>query len=106
MEFGGPFIQTVLTAGVGFCIGWYIRSTSAVKKAIISVPQLARGNMKLVLVVRNDLGMTKGKVAAQCSHATLGCYKDAMKTCPDIVSTWERWGQMKIVLKAPDLDTL
>ena len=27
---------------------------------------------KMVLVVRNDLKMGKGKAAAQCSHATLG----------------------------------
>lgn len=26
----------------------------------------------MVLVVRNDLKMGKGKAAAQCSHATLG----------------------------------
>jgi len=30
------------------------------------------GRNKLILVVRNDLKMTKGKIAAQCSHATLG----------------------------------
>jgi peptidyl-tRNA hydrolase, PTH2 family len=28
-----------------------------------------------VLVVRTDLGMSSGKIAAQCSHATLACYK-------------------------------
>lgn len=30
---------------------------------------------KLVLVVREDLKMTSGKIAAQCSHATLGIYR-------------------------------
>ena len=34
---------------------------------------------KLVLVVRTDLGMTKGKIAAQCSHATLACFKTLQK---------------------------
>ena len=28
---------------------------------------------KMVLVVRNDLKMGKGKIGAQCGHATLGC---------------------------------
>lgn len=28
-----------------------------------------------VLLIRTDVGMEKGKVAAQCSHATLGAYK-------------------------------
>ncbi|UKZ69278.1 uncharacterized protein TrAtP1_010288 [Trichoderma atroviride] len=37
---------------------------------------------KLVLVVRTDLGMTKGKIAAQCSHATLACYKALARADP------------------------
>uniref|UniRef100_A0A0A9DCY0 peptidyl-tRNA hydrolase n=1 Tax=Arundo donax TaxID=35708 RepID=A0A0A9DCY0_ARUDO len=32
-------------------------------------------DFKMVLVVRNDLKMGKGKIAAQCSHATLGLFK-------------------------------
>lgn len=28
-----------------------------------------------VLIVRSDLNMSSGKIAAQCSHATLACYK-------------------------------
>ncbi len=52
----------------------------------------------MVLVVRNDLKMGKGKAAAQCSHATLGCYKKAMKF-PRILKNWEYMGQAKIALK-------
>ncbi|KAI1506302.1 peptidyl-tRNA hydrolase PTH2-domain-containing protein [Biscogniauxia marginata] len=62
---------------------------------------------KLVLVVRTDLGMTKGKIAAQCSHATLACYKslsrrssspsDAIST--SILRRWERLGQAKIAVQ-------
>ena len=29
----------------------------------------------MMMAVRNDLGMTKGKIGAQCGHATLGAYK-------------------------------
>jgi peptidyl-tRNA hydrolase len=29
-------------------------------------------DVKLVMVVREDLKMTKGKIGAQCGHATLG----------------------------------
>ncbi|TBU64837.1 peptidyl-tRNA hydrolase II [Dichomitus squalens] len=37
---------------------------------------------KMVLVVRTDLGMTTGKIAAH--HATLACYKALQKTNPAI----------------------
>ena len=52
----------------------------------------------MVLVVRNDLKMGKGKAAAQCSHATLGCYKKALKF-PRILREWEDMGQAKVALK-------
>ncbi|KXN71807.1 PTH2-domain-containing protein [Conidiobolus coronatus NRRL 28638] len=54
---------------------------------------------KLVLVIRTDLGMTKGKVAAQCSHATLACYKDSMENNEEVLEEWEYNGQPKITLK-------
>ncbi|RFU80703.1 peptidyl-trna hydrolase 2 [Trichoderma arundinaceum] len=59
---------------------------------------------KLVLVVRTDLGMTKGKIAAQCSHATLACYKALARADPSsperkLLSRWERFGQAKIAVQ-------
>ena len=54
---------------------------------------------KIVFVVRTDLGMTKGKIAAQCGHATLACYKRASKLDPKLVQRYERQGQPKIALK-------
>ncbi|OXU21961.1 hypothetical protein TSAR_010808 [Trichomalopsis sarcophagae] len=53
---------------------------------------------KLVLVVRNDLKMGKGKVAAQCAHAAVAAYKLAKKQ-PAILKAWEYNGQTKITLK-------
>ncbi|QSS64403.1 peptidyl-tRNA hydrolase [Histoplasma capsulatum] len=57
--------------------------------------------VKLVLVVRTDLGMGKGKIAAQCSHATLACYKYYLLRAPDspILKRWERGGQAKVALQ-------
>ncbi|KAI5777496.1 peptidyl-tRNA hydrolase PTH2-domain-containing protein [Geopyxis carbonaria] len=55
---------------------------------------------KMVLVVRTDLGMTKGKIAAQCGHATLMCYKAALRAAPALVRRWEQRGVAKIALQA------
>lgn len=54
-------------------------------------------NSKMVMVVRSDLGMGKGKIAAQCCHACLGAYKRA--ATQDDSFFWERFGSTKIVVK-------
>ena len=51
---------------------------------------------KMVLVVRTDLEMGKGKACAQCGHATLAAYKQATKLSPLIVKQWEKYGQTKV----------
>ncbi|KAF3014438.1 hypothetical protein E8E14_008072 [Neopestalotiopsis sp. 37M] len=66
---------------------------------------------KLVLVVRTDLGMTKGKIAAQCSHATLACYKKlaaASSSSPGgrYLRRWERHGQAKIAVQIKSQEEL
>ncbi|KAK2796560.1 hypothetical protein FQN50_009505 [Emmonsiellopsis sp. PD_5] len=60
-----------------------------------------REEVKLVLVVRTDLGMGKGKIAAQCSHATLACYKYLLSKSPNspLLKRWERGGQAKVALQ-------
>jgi PTH2 family peptidyl-tRNA hydrolase len=42
-----------------------------------------------------------GKIAAQCSHATLACYKYYHSQSPDspILKRWERGGQAKVALQ-------
>ncbi|GAA5827733.1 hypothetical protein JCM5353_002286 [Sporobolomyces roseus] len=61
---------------------------------------------KLVLVVRTDLNMNKGKIAAQCGHATLACYKSLNRSNPGLVNHWERTGQAKIAVKCDSEDEL
>ena len=56
---------------------------------------------KMVLVVNQELGMGKGKIAAQCGHASVGCYKKASKVCPSGLRAWEYTGCAKIALKCP-----
>ncbi|KAF4527146.1 hypothetical protein B566_EDAN007215 [Ephemera danica] len=58
-----------------------------------------RGDYKMVLVVRTDLKMGKGKIAAQCSHAAVAAYKQARRWHPAALEEWENSGQAKITLK-------
>lgn len=53
---------------------------------------------KLVLCVRTDLKMTKGKTAAQAGHATLGAYKKARQLDPGAVARWTAGAQPKIAV--------
>ena len=56
------------------------------------------GECKLVLCVRTDLGMSRGKIAAQAGHATLGAYQKAKRMAPGMVRRWEQAAQPKIAL--------
>jgi peptidyl-tRNA hydrolase, PTH2 family len=51
--------------------------------------------MKQVIVVRKDLGMRKGKMVAQGSHASLGAYLDCSVADRE---EWMQTGQTKICL--------
>ena len=55
--------------------------------------------MKMVFLVRTDLGMGKGKIAAQVAHAAVELYKKAMHKCPEKLRVWESEGAKKVVLK-------
>ncbi|KAF9459472.1 peptidyl-tRNA hydrolase, partial [Collybia nuda] len=50
-----------------------------------------------VLVVRTDLGMSSGKMAAH--HATLACYQTLQSTNIPLLRQWERSGQAKVALR-------
>jgi PTH2 family peptidyl-tRNA hydrolase len=56
-------------------------------------------SLKQAIVIRSDLGMGKGKLAAQTSHASLSAYKKCERENPDDANAWEGEGQKKIVLK-------
>lgn len=91
-EFLSPFV-TGLMIGAGVSYGY--RNI----RPLLSGPLNALStNNKLVLVVRNDLGMTKGKIAAQCSHASVECYKAAIQYKPQAAKMWLLTGQKKIVV--------
>jgi PTH2 family peptidyl-tRNA hydrolase len=54
---------------------------------------------KQTIVMRADLKMGKGKLAAQSSHASLSAYKSVVRSHPEVARAWEAEGQMKVVLK-------
>lgn len=91
--------------------------------------------VKLMLIVRTDLGMTKGmneqaicslynfddyigpfaiadntigKIAAQAGHATLACYKYLLNHLPSapLLRRWERGGQPKIAVQVKSEEEL
>jgi len=52
--------------------------------------------MKQAIVVRTDLKMDKGKIAAQCAHASISSFLKANDVDKNI---WIREGMKKVVLK-------
>ncbi|XP_016938060.1 probable peptidyl-tRNA hydrolase 2 [Drosophila suzukii] len=56
-------------------------------------------NFKMVLVVRNDLKMGKGKIAAQCGHGAVGAYQRAVVRTPRLLRAWENCGCAKIAVR-------
>jgi PTH2 family peptidyl-tRNA hydrolase len=53
--------------------------------------------MKQAIVARTDIGMGRGKLAAQVAHASLSAYEDADQRTRN---AWKGSGQKKVVLKA------
>ena len=60
-------------------------------------------NLKQVILVRQDLKLPKGKLAAQVAHASV---EAILKSHPDIIEDWRREGMKKIILKVKDKEEL
>ncbi len=58
---------------------------------------------KQVILIRQDLKLSKGKMASQASHASVEC---VLKSNRDDVDKWRRQGMKKVVLKVKDLKEL
>lgn len=116
----GPFTLGILAGvGCGLCLGWHLsgrlgRSPRSMMAALGNNAGAGSeasvmgesGEFKMILVVRSDLKMGKGKVAAQCSHAAVSAYKQVQRRNPELLKQWEYCGQPKVVVKAPDEDCL
>ena len=54
---------------------------------------------KMIIAVRNDLKMSKGKIAAQAGHAAVSASEYARKNRPEWWTPWIMEGQCKIAVK-------
>ncbi|EER05649.1 conserved hypothetical protein [Perkinsus marinus ATCC 50983] len=67
--------------------------------------------LKMVIAVRMDLQMGKGKIAAQCCHAAVRSYQKLCTPTSDaywtrVKEAWENGGQRKVVVKVPNEEVL
>ncbi|XP_072022280.1 peptidyl-tRNA hydrolase 2, mitochondrial-like [Amphiura filiformis] len=111
-------VNVLVSLAAGSLMGWLLRGKFSRQQALQAAAIAAEtaeteshvmgelGEYKLILVVRNDLKMGKGKVAAQCSHASVSCYKQIAKKNPDMLKQWEFYGQPKVVTKVQDEESL
>jgi PTH2 family peptidyl-tRNA hydrolase len=58
--------------------------------------------IKQVIVVRTDLKMGKGKLAAQVAHAALASAEESMGRHASWYREWKDQGQAKVVVKGAD----
>jgi len=91
--------------GIGFLCGRHKKCSPKVDAIVESVENNVSamcdtgGEHKLILVIRMDLKMGKGKMAAQCSHAAVSAYKRLEKDNPVMLKKWEFCGQPKVAVK-------
>ncbi|CAI2728018.1 unnamed protein product [Schistosoma spindalis] len=117
------FLTSIMSGGIGVFVGWCIfrrRGSSANLASKLTHFMPVPGKMKLVLIVRSDLKMGCGKIAAQvsyllillmspvlkCSHAAISCYEEIIEKNPGILKAWEEQGQPKIVLKVDNYEEM
>ncbi|KAL4711893.1 hypothetical protein ACJJTC_006062 [Scirpophaga incertulas] len=87
-----------------FALKQYFGSFSKAAKTVQKFS--SNSEYKLVLVVRTDLNMSKGKIAAQCGHAAVGAFEKALKRDPESLKVWQMTGQAKIALKTDSVDEI
>jgi PTH2 family peptidyl-tRNA hydrolase len=69
-------------------------------------PISVSGEVKMVIIVRTDLKMSKGKLVSQACHAAIETYEMARRKNPALCSRWRQQGGKKVVLKVSSLTEL
>jgi len=63
-------------------------------------------NFKQVIIMRTDLKISKGKLAAQAGHAAVSAAEEARRKHPEWFKAWLEEGQCKIAVKAKSEEEL
>ncbi|CAH4028026.1 peptidyl-tRNA hydrolase 2, mitochondrial-like [Pieris brassicae] len=105
------YFSFVSGLGCGLVIGLSLitlrKHFGSVKETAKTIKKIASNSeYKLILVVRTDLGMSKGKIAAQCGHAAVGAYEKALKRDPEGLKSWQMTGQAKVAVKTDSVDEI
>ena len=79
----------------------FVLSTMSAHWASATDAQETQRPTKLVCLVRRDLGMGTGKIAAQVAHGVLAAYRSGMRS-PELLAAWEAGGEPTIVLSVAD----
>lgn len=94
-------VSIITSFAVGFATAFLLRGNFVGSLFARASAFSSSEGYKMALVARTDIGMSKGKAAAQCAHAAVGCYKRATRENPKLLKAWEYDGQPKVVLR-PD----
>eukprot|EP00469_Lotharella_globosa_P012948 CAMPEP_0167783404 /NCGR_PEP_ID=MMETSP0111_2-20121227/7051_1 /TAXON_ID=91324 /ORGANISM="Lotharella globosa, Strain CCCM811" /LENGTH=206 /DNA_ID=CAMNT_0007674337 /DNA_START=32 /DNA_END=652 /DNA_ORIENTATION=- len=100
---GGSAREEEKDGGVGHVAGGGGMETKARRRGLARAA-LGRGDwigksLKLVLCVRTDIKMKKGKMCAQCGHAVAGIMEDLLTYDAELLQQWTNNAQPKIALK-------
>ncbi len=86
------------------------KEMTEVDEEVKKVDEIIVDEMRMVLCVRTDLGMAKGKMCAQCEHATLGGYQSIIESMAEThvkwLNEWLESGEAKIAVKIDNLNDL
>lgn len=59
---------------------------------------------KMIIVIRNDLKLSVGKLAVQVAHAAVECALATKKSNPKWFNKWQTEGGKKVIVKVDALD--
>ncbi|XP_005102446.1 peptidyl-tRNA hydrolase 2, mitochondrial [Aplysia californica] len=100
--FGAGFSAGLLLKKIPFLSATAVRQNASANAAQGDASVKVSGDYKMILVVRNDLKMGKGKIAAQCSHAAVGAVEKLAYSNMAALRHWQKQGQPKVVVKVED----